>query len=640
MFITPNCQDPYYTHPHVDVTQWQTTTDPTSHVTVRYLYVHGDFTGSNTKFAFYYPAASQYRGRFFESTYPLITTEAADPNTIAFAISHGAYLVSNNNNGGEPAGDPEAGYRTNAASAKFSRFIAALLYGASAQMRGYLYGASGGAYQTLGAAESTEGIWDGFVPMVPGTPNAIPSYQSIQLLALRELAPVLPRIANAMAVGGSGNPFAGLTREQQAALTETSKLGFPLRGWWQYATLNGGAFEEVEQVVEGLDPTYLTDFWSKPGYEGTTSAVQALRIQDATTVTSVSGNNLVVPSVPHGDLVGADLKITSGPLAGQTASIISTSGDAMTLVSNPGITAGVNVTIDNSWLIALQYYQRHSVPTPDEYGWNQYRGNNGQPLEPQRSILVGPILANLSGGVDTGHFYGKMIMLASTMDVQAYPWSADWYSNAAKSQLGPVAFQNNFRLWYSDNADHDPSGPASEANARLASDYVVQYNGEAQQALLDLDAWVTRGKTPASSTTYGVDSLDQVHVVGDANSRGGVQPVVSLTAACKNHSSPSTCRAEGPKISVAIGTPIGLSVDARVPTGQGKIVKVEWDLHGNGTFASTSVTAPEARVVSSRGDVFAKPGTYFVTVRVTSQREPGEPWGLVQNVASIRVVVP
>ncbi len=113
------------------------------------------------------------------------------------------------------------------------------MYGDIGRPRGYLFGASGGAYQTVGAAESTSGIWDGFVPMVFGVPNAIPSFMTVQLLALRVLHDKLPQIDDATEPGGSGDPFAGLTSQQRAVLQESARLGFPLRGWWQYATLNG-----------------------------------------------------------------------------------------------------------------------------------------------------------------------------------------------------------------------------------------------------------------------------------------------------------------------------------------------------------------------------------------------------------------
>jgi hypothetical protein len=52
---------------------------------------------------------------------------------------------------------------------------------------GYLFGGSGGSYQTMGGAENTLGVWDGFVPFVIGSPNAIPSMLTVRMHALRVL---------------------------------------------------------------------------------------------------------------------------------------------------------------------------------------------------------------------------------------------------------------------------------------------------------------------------------------------------------------------------------------------------------------------------------------------------------------------
>ncbi len=653
LFVTATCVDPVLNQPYIDEDQPGTITDPTTGMTVSFRYIHGGFTGTAARFAFYFPSPDKYRGRFFETTYPTLSQENAASGcpsigtsycSVAFAISNGAYVVSTNNAGGVPTGGALAPYRTNAAAAKFSRVVAEKrVYHTSARPRGYIYGASGGAYQTVGAMENTSGVWDGAVPMVFGVPNAIPSFMTVELLALRVLADKLPQIADAMAPGGSGDPYAGLTPEQQAVLQEVTKLGFPLRGWWQYATLNGGGFYAVEPAVRAIDPSYVNDFWTQPGYEGSDPSVQAARVQYDSTVTGLVGNpasGLLLASVPTGDLDGADLNVLSGPEAGQTVPIGNVTGNTLTFgpLANPAvtsqITAGTSVELDNSWLIALQYYQRHQVPTPDEYGWNQYRGPNGQPLEPQRPILVGPLLAaSTAGSVASGHFYGKMIMLESTMDVQAYPWSADWYSKQAQAALGS-SFGNSFRLWYMDNADHDPEGPA----ATDAADHIVSYTGEFQQALLDLDAWVAHRAQPPASTNYSIDANNQVQLAATAVRRHGVQPVVTLTARTRAwvHASP------GQRIYVAAGQPVTFSMDAQVPPGAGKIVKVEWDFEGTGSFTVTSaLTRIGPRVRLHETYTFTNPGTYFPVVRVTSQRygNTTTPYGLVQNLASIRVIV-
>ena len=80
----------------------------------------------------------------------------------------------------------------------------------------------------------------------------------------------------------------------------------------------------VAGYVPALDPTYLADFWTEPGYLGTdaTSSVHATHIQhDATVVDVIRGGRmqLELSSVPTGDLTAADVIITSGAATGQAA---------------------------------------------------------------------------------------------------------------------------------------------------------------------------------------------------------------------------------------------------------------------------------------------------------------------------------
>lgn len=653
LFITPQCTDPALSTPYVDSDRPGETADPTTGLTVHYRLIHGGFTGSNTKFTFFFPAARDYRGWFVEETYPTVAKEDGFPQAIAFGISHGAYVVTTNNNGGMMAGGVLEGYRANAAAAKFSRIEAAKIYGHIARPRGFIYGASGGAYQTLGAAENTRDVWDGSVPMVPGVPDAIPSFQVTQLLGLRVLGDKLPQIADAMEPGGSGDPFAGLSPDQQDTLREVSRIGFPLRGWWQYPVLKGGAFIAVEGGVQMIDRTYADDFWTKPGYEGSDPAMKALRIQAETKVVSLSGNaGLVLENVPAGYLLNADLIIKDGARAGTTLKIVSTDGNTIRLATtnsvlanaqtnetNAGIAPGTTVVLDNSWVLALQYYQRHQVPTPDQYGWNQYRNAQGEPLYPQRSVLVGMTMDKSSSGgaVATGHFNGKMIMLASAIDTQAYSWGADWYKKKVEAASDPN-LKKDYRLWIMDNADHLPWGPrsaggAGDAPAPKAADHIVAYEGECEQALLYLNDWVAHGAPPPAGTNYEIDANTQTVLKGDAAQRGGVQPVVNLSVNGGN------------RIDVNAGQSVTFAMKAQTPAGTGKIANVEWDLEGTGTFAlTTPVKHPAAQVAMNQSHTFTKPGTYFATVRVTAAKDAKaatskSPYALVQNLARVRVVV-
>src|SRR5438552_3933558 len=128
------------------------------------------------------------------------------------------------------------------------------------------------------------------VPMVFGVPNAIPNFMTVQVLGLRVLRDKFPEMVDAMEPGGSGDPYAGLDAEQQKVLREITRLGFPLRGWWQYATLSGGAFAATAGGVRAFDGSYIDDFWTKPGYEGSDPSVRAARIQQDATVDRVVGS--------------------------------------------------------------------------------------------------------------------------------------------------------------------------------------------------------------------------------------------------------------------------------------------------------------------------------------------------------------
>lgn len=648
LFITETCVDPVLNQPYVDVRREGTFTDPQTNVTVRFLYVHGGFTGTNARFAFYFPAAEQYRGRFFQTTYPTIGQEDAAPGcaqvgtstcSVVFAISNGAYAVSSNNAGGMPAGGALAAYRANAAAAKYSRVVAQELYQTNARPRGYIYGASGGGYQTVGSLENTSGVWDGGAPMVFGSPNAIPNFFGAQALAVRVLHDKLPQIADAMEPGGSGDPFAGLSPEEQSLLAEVSRVGVPLRGWWNYQNA-GASLAGFVALVRGMDPTYADDFWSQPGYEGSNPAVQAARAQFDTSVASVSGaNTIVLADVPPGSF--SELQITSGPRAGQAIPVFGASGATVQVMSNADIAPGTSVRTDNSWLIALQYYHRHQIPTPREHGWDQFLDVNGAPLYPQRERVVGPSLsAGPTGSVANGSFHGKMIMVESVMDMSAYAWSADWYRRQAQNLQGP-RLNDNYRLWYTENADHGPdlhgleAGVGFDMDANAAS-HIVGYIGVVQQALLDLDLWVTRGTAPPRGSAYQIDEYNQVQLAATASARGGVQPVVFLSAAADADGAAAS------RVDVSVGQPVTLTVVAEAPAGAGKIVNVEWNIDGGSHFAVLHpLTRARHRIQLQHTFTPTHTGTFFPAVRVSSARngELGAPYGRVENLARVRVVV-
>ena len=665
MVVTANCVDAHLKDAYTDIDEMRSTPVP-------HRYVHGGFKGTDAKFSFYFPLKEQYQGRFLQPTHQLQTSENAAPANISFAVASGAYWVQTNMGGSENPTtaastlsgkfDPSIrGYRVNAAAAKHSRTIAAQMYGAH-RTYGYLHGGSGGAYQTITSAEYTIGVWDGFVPYVLGSPNSIPGNFTARIHALRVLRQrnKLPAIMDAIDPGGSGDMYAGLNEEEKGALQEVTRMGFPPRGWWNHATLTGGPLALVADYVPLLDPTYVDDFWSKPGYLGSDpkSSVSAARIVHATKITEklTGPNRLVLANMPTSDLTGIDLVIKTGAAAKQRVSTpaINVAARAVTIANGSvalynNVQSGDEVALDNSQYLALQTFHRHNIPTPDMYGWNQFRRPDGTPVYPQRAVLVGPIgAANGTGAVNNGKFKGKMILMQSLMDIDAFPWQADWYRKKAEESQGAKYVADNFRLWFTDHAQHTaPVGAAADLRT-------VSYQGALQQALRDVSAWVERGVQPPASTSYNVVEA-QVEVPPKADVRKGIQPVVDLKVN------------GGVRAEVAAGQPVTFSATIEVPRNTGKIVAVEWNFEGSsakgGAAAESSPTNPAASPVLrepaesgyapaelaemkpsvsvNATHTYLQPGTYFPVLRATSQREgdPKTPFARVQNLGRVRVVV-
>lgn len=666
--------DPLFQQPYIDVDEWRDTP-------VRHRYVHGGFKGTDLRFSFYFPPKATYQGRFFQYVTPvpdsenLSQTAKGEEDRIGFSIASGAYFIETNEGG--PAGmsmpgsgvDPTiAGYRANAAAARFSRVVAQQFYGGK-RPYGYAFGGSGGAFRTIGGAENTTGVWDGFVPYVVGSPMAIPNLFSVRMHAMRILNDKFPQIVDALDAGGGGDMYAGLDAEQRDALREVTRMGFPPQSWFGYKTMGVHAFTVLYPGIVQADPQYFKDFWTKPGYLGANppaSLVKA-RLQYRSTIKLViprsdaSARGLPVMPMPGQsrgtadkawqqmqaqqdrqpaafelagtppdvNFLGGDLMILSGAAAGRTVQLRAIAGDTVIVaLADPEVLAlirpGDQVQVDNSNFLAAQTYHRHQVPGRDFYVWDQFRRPDGQPLYPQRPVLLGPIFAaNAAGSVQNGRFTGKMIMIENLWDREAFPWQADWYRTKAKANLGD-RLDDNYRLWFVDHALHGDS-TAQEDPTRT-----VSYLGVLQQALRDLAAWVEQGTPPPPSSAYKVVD-GQIVVPATAAERRGVQPVV-------------TVRANGQaRADVAVGQPVTLTAAIELPAHTGRIVSAAWDLDGSGTFpVKADMTGPADRqVTATRVQRFARPGTYFVTLRAASQRDGGDgtPFARIQNLGRARVVV-
>lgn len=665
----PQDYDPDHREGFVDVDEWREHPWP-------HRYIHGGFTDVATRFSMYCPSNERFGGRFHQHVTPFPVSECTaqeatgQEDRVGFAFSAGAYFIETNGGGegsGSPASDIDptySAYRANAAAAMFSKELASLMYPSQSRPPfGYLYGGSGGAYRTFAAAEHTSGVWDGFVPFVPGSPMALPNVFSVRMHAQRVLRDKFPDIVDALEPGGSGDPYATLNEEEAGVLREATRMGFPLRSWFGYQTMGTQGFTAIYPAVKATDPTYTEDFWTKEGYLGTDpsssvkrdrfheiievvrpltrrEAIERGAIEDTREETAGGvdhafenpefADDAIVGFVMSRSFadqpLGLEAKVLDGKLAGREFLILNTVSDAAIFghFAALDLESGTTLELSNDGLLAVQTYHRHQVPPFDsDYRvWDQFRDDNGAPIYPQRPMLVGPLFAQATGCSENGTVNGKMIVLASALDRDSFVWQADWYMKQVARAHGGDS-EDVARLWITDNALHSDEG-VQEDPIRI-----VSYLGVLQEALLQLADWVECDVPPCPNTGYRIED-GQTLLGGTAGERRGVQPVVTITV----NGASGRCE-------VPIGDEVSVSVHAQAPTDAPLINLIEWDLTGEGRLSARDEVVPGSKADLTRTCRFDEPGEYFVAVRVTAQRPEyaGTMLDAVTDVARARVVV-
>lgn len=659
--------DTLFSKPYIDQKEWRSSP-------VRHLYVHGGFKGTDTRFSFYFPEKKYYEGRFFQYITPAPDSETISQNQvgeedkISFSIKSGAYFVETNGGGQLKQGESEliTAYLANAATAKYSRIVAEDLYGKH-RTYGYSFGGSGGAYRTIGGIENTSEVWDGAVPYVVGSPMAIPNVFTVRMHAMRILNNKFPQILDALEPGGSGDMYAGLNTEERAALLEVTRMGFPPKSWFGYKTMGVHGFSAIYPGMASADKKYFsTDFWNTKGYLGYDNPesfvkdkiVQKSKIkkliyqEEAISMGLISkpaanergtadlawkgkGQNEEIPVafqveniLKEVDFLGGDLKIVGGEYNEKEIQISKIDGDKLVIgVGEYPFAAelkmGQDVIIDNSDFLAAQTYHRHQVPDIKEYPvWKQFTDSTGKAIYPQRDMLIAPIFTKSASGVlPAGSIKGKVIVLASLWDREALPWNAAWYADKVKENLKERT-DDNFRLWYTDRALH------GDLTLQEDPDQTVSYVGVLRQALLDLSLWVEKGIAPAESTNFKFED-GQIIVPKEAKKRKGIQPTVDLTINGKK------------SVEVNVGEKAEFSSVIQLPENFGQLVMVEWDFENKKVFKKSKFKKADGNYIANKKHKFKKPGTYFVTVKVTSQRFGNRktPYTLIRNLDRVRVVV-
>lgn len=635
VIITPDCIDPTYDTPILDEELDLTTPVP-------HRRVSGHFNSTNIDFNIYLPPKDVWEGRFFQHVYPT-QQAAADNRTVAWGAASGGYTIQ---------ATGIQGYRAEAALAKFSREVAREYYEDPARdIFGYIYGASGGSIQTVGAVENTIDVWNGAVALVIGVPLGSFNNWPIRSLGGLLLTNSSEVVKDAFSPGGSGDPSPLLTQAERDALAETIALGVPARAWEDFEGVGQNRTQLWDSMtnlvlmfIKSQDPTYADDFWSQEGYLGTEQSdlgefFRAALVRHLTVIEDIALDGqglpirLTLAELPDGiNPTGLEFAVQSGnttvTLAGcldvATRQLLLSPGNDADVISS--LVRGSSVELDNRWFLAVHTYYRHQLPSVDQdfYGFDYMRNADGSPRYPQRESLVAPLFFRSAGGgaIHSGNIRTKLMVMDTLLDYDAFPWQADWYKSRVSEALGS-RFDDNFRFYYADNADHFQGGVAPENAHRL-----VNYMNFYEQHLVELSRWVEAGVRPAENTNYTVEGT-QVYLQGTAETRGGVQPLVALTVDGAS------------KTQVPTGQQVTFDLDAAVPGQLGHIIAIETDFYGTGEFVQLPLNSTAGHVTMQLQHVYEAAGTYFAGVRVTSH-ETGDKeaqFARLMNLGRVRVVV-
>jgi hypothetical protein len=680
--------DGFFGRPYIDVDEQRS--EPSPHRNV-----HGGFEGTDTRFNFYFPPASTYRNRMFQ---PMEGGHAGHENIfgegpvaqisggLGMAFRLGGYMVESNcghiGDDIDPKGgaDPTLyGFRAAIESARFSRHIAAQIYGAP-PANGYVYGGSGGGRRSPGCIEYGAGVYTGALPYHSGgnyephgTKSRVRSDQPVHFGLMfnvhRLLGDRITQVVDAMQPGGSGDPFAGLPVHEREELANLYRLGFPRGDEFMIVQPFGQIWlwTSIADMLLEEDADYFEAFWTKPGYLGHDSpefvakdlidtkakVVRVLTARDLKEnpaysdpeIQAVGYPSIFIAMLNHtmdlpmaveiegldgGYRRGAGVYVQTGKAAGRRLYAMAEAkniffldgrGDA-NLLRLTGVEPGDEVRVDNRAFLAFCYYYRHHISDDPICDFLKV---DGAPIYPQHDV---PLASPLMGVPYCGQYEGKLMWIHATHDSSLWPPQGLTYLRAVEKARGADGVDERFRIRWTENAEHTPPTMVPMQPNRSAANWLITSQGIIEQSLVDLIDWVETGKEPVG--TNFTFSGGKVQLPATAAARGGIQPVVGVSAN------------RGVRTEAKVGEAVTLEVKAEAPPGAGTIIAVEWDFDGQGKFPFRhEVTGKDASLALSTTHAFDRAGVFFPTARVTVHREGDLNATLrrVENLASARVVV-
>jgi hypothetical protein len=494
--------------PFIDVDEWRDSPR-------RHRYVHGGFENTHTRFSFYLPPGDLYQGRFFQfleggtgGSEHMLAMGELTPNItgswvfdLVFDELGGYLLESNQGHLGDEGnmgliGDVER-FGASAESALFSKVVAAEMYGSSPH-HGYVWGASGGGFRTLGCIENAPEVYDGASPQLTSSYGGAHSWSAAAYwwLYCRDKK---PDIVDATMPGGSGDPFATLTTDEREALATLYRRGWP-RG--AESLLGPFFFWSVGiRIAKESDPSYFDDFWNTLGYLGhddparldpilvdrtftVTRAISRERDEQYFIVplstTAVERTPDMPPVMEYGlgrsdtyaiavdgELGDPDknhlAKVTllTGKAKGLECYVMAQAGSNVLIglgMTHPdlfeGVEPGDEIRLDNRELIAWGHLWRYAVDLdmwtvtdpvtgqrtlPTELGGLDAVMVDGLPIYPQREIMQ--TMSEL-----TGKFARKVIQVQAAEDTMVMPAWVPAYERLVRANLADQT-DDLYRLW-------------------------------------------------------------------------------------------------------------------------------------------------------------------------------------------------
>lgn len=685
--------DQHFGRPYIDRDEWRD--DPLHHRNV-----HGGFEGTDTRFTFYFPPAEDWGGRMY---HPLEGAHAGHEDVFGGFMGEligglrmltrlGGYMVESNSGHIGDDVDPKGGddptiygHRASIETARFSKHIAAQVYGRPPH-HSYVWGGSGGGRRSPMCLEYGPDVYDGALPFMGGgeicewgSTDRIRGAQVMSFATMfnvqRLLGDKIDGVIDAMSPGGTGDPYAGLTTHEREELANVYRQGFPVGDEPMIAAPMGQMWlwTSIADLLQEEHPEYFENFWTKPGYVGfdqpqyverdlidiTLPVTRVIRGRDAverpqdyagpgteqvlkdmafmSTLTGALDLPVAVEvaGVPDGYRLGAGVKVVSGAAAGRQLYAMYSGGDIFScdgrdeanLQRFTGVEPGDLVHVSNRAFLAFCYYYRHHAMEEPQFDFLRPAGRYFYPQHPV------PLMSPLMGVGYSGKYSGKLLWVHHTHDSSLWPPQGLIYKAAVEGvRGGEAAARDQYRLRWTDNAEHIGPQFLPGGHGRPVSTWLIDYNPIIEQSLADLAAWVEDGIEPAG-TNFTVHD-NQVTLPDSAAARGGIQPVISVSA---GGSGGGSARAD-----VAVGSPVTIVARAEMPPGAGMLTRLEWDLDGSGAFASSeTLSGTDTSIERTISHAFDSPGTYFVTARVHGHREGDveSPWRQLPNVASARVVV-